>query len=105
MAIQTELEYISTGVGSLPPQYASIAVGSPILEYSHVNIGTTPEPEPMSLASSPQQPTVTQQTTTLEMPQSPPPNPPAVPPAEIEPSMAEVTRPHRIVLFFLTEIS
>ena len=93
MAIQTELEYTSTGVGPLPPQYASIAVGSPLLEYSHVNIGTTPEPEPTPLTSPPQQPTTVRQTTALEALQSPSPKPPAVPLAEIEPSMAEVTFP------------
>jgi len=105
MAIQTELEYTSTGVDPLLPQYASIAVGSPVLEYSHTNIGTTPEPEPMSLASSPQEPTTTQQTATLEVPQTPPPNPPTTPPTETEPMTTEVTFPHRIASFFLTEIS
>lgn len=104
MAIQTELEYTSTGVDPIPQQYVSIAVGSPVLEYSHINVGTTPEPEPepMSLASSPQQPITTQQTTTLEVPQSPSPDPPAVPLVETELSTAEVTFPRRIALFFLT---
>jgi hypothetical protein len=104
MAIQTELEYTSTGVGPLPPQYASIGVGSPVLEYSHTNVGTTPEPEPMSLASSPQQPTTTPQTTTFEAPQAPSPKPPTVPPVETEPSTTEVTFPRRIASLFLTEI-
>ena len=100
MAIQTELEYTSTGVGPLPSQYESIAVGSPILEYSHVNIGTTPEPEPMSLASSPQQPTTTQQVETLETPQPLSPNPPVVPPVETGPSTAEVKFPTGVVCSF-----
>jgi len=103
MAIQTELEYTSTGVDPLPSQYVSVAVGSPVLEYSHVNIGTTPEPEPMSLASSPQQPTATQEVANLETPQPPSPNPPAAPLTEIEPSATEVNSPHRVVLFLLTD--
>ena len=103
MAIQTELEYTSTGVGSLPLQYASIAVGSPALEYTHTGIGTTPEPEPMSLAS-PQEP-ITAQTTILEAPRLPTPEPPAAPHAETEPSTTEVTFLHPNVLLSLTDIS
>ena len=91
MAVQTELEYTSMGVGSLAPQYASIAVGSPVLKYSHTSIGTTPEPEPMSLASSPQEPATTQQITSLEVPRLPTPEPPIAQPAEVEPSTSEVT--------------
>ena len=68
MGVQTEVEYTSTGVDPLRPQYASIAIGSPVLEYSHTYVGTTPEPEPMSLASSPQEPVTIQRTTTLEPP-------------------------------------
>ena len=105
MAVQTELEYTSTGVGTLPPQYTSIAVGSPVLEYSHINIGTTPEPEPMSLASSPQEPATTQQTTTLETPLLPIPEPPTTPPAETEPNATEVTFSPRNPLFFLTNFA
>lgn len=105
MAIQTELEYTSTGVGSLPHQYVSIAVGSPVLEYSHINIGTTPEPEPMSLASSPQEPATTQQTITLEASTPPAPEPLIAPLAETGPSMTEVTFPHRNALFFLTDFA
>ena len=93
MAIQTELEYTSTGVGPIPSQYESIAVGSPVLEYSHVNIGTTPEPEPMSLASSPQQPTTIQQVAILETPQPPSLDLPAAPPVETGPSTTEVNFP------------
>ena len=103
MAIQTELEYTSTGVGSLPLQYASIAVGSPALEYTHTSIGTTPEPEPMSLASSSQEPATTQ-TTIFEVPRLPTPEPPAAPPAETEPNATEVTFPHLNALSFLTDI-
>ena len=105
MAIQTELEYTSTGVDPLPSQHVSIAVGSPVLEYSHVNIGTTPEPEPMSLASSPQQPTTTQQIPILETPETPSPNPPVALPVETEPSANEVCLPRWIALFLLTETS
>src|SRR5882757_8309959 len=97
MAIQTELEYTSTGVGPLPLRYASVAVGSPVLEYSHINIGTTPDPEPMSLPSSPQQPTTAQQTTVLEAPKSPSPVPPIVPPTETEPTTVEVTLLHQLL--------
>jgi len=105
MAIQTELEYTSTGVGTIPPQYTSTGVGSPVLEYSHTNIGTTPEPEPMSLASSPPQPTIIQQTTVVEALKSPSPEPPTVAPVEPGPSTTEVAFFHRLALFFLTEIS
>lgn len=90
MAVQTELEYTSTGVGPLPLQYTSIAVGSPVLNYSHTSVGTTPEPEPMSLVSSPREPPTTQQTTILEAPRTPTPEPPTVPPPETEPSASEV---------------
>jgi hypothetical protein len=103
MAVQTEVEYASTGVGTLPPQHTSIAVGSPILKYSHVNVGTTPEPEPMSLASSPQEPAAAQQTTALESKQ-PSPKPPTMPAAETGPGTTEVISPYPIVLVFLTEI-
>ncbi|KAF9650909.1 hypothetical protein BDM02DRAFT_1220166 [Thelephora ganbajun] len=105
MAIQTEVEYTSTGVGPLPPQYMSIAIGSPVLEYAHINIGTTPEPEPMSLASSPQEPTTTQQATALETPRPPSSDPPTMPPMEIEPSTTEVNFPHSVASPFLTGIS
>lgn len=103
MAVQTEVEYTSTGVSTLPPQYTSLAVGSPILKYSHVNIGTTPEPEPMSLASSPQEPAATQQTVALESKQ-PSPKPPTIPAAETGPGTTEVISPYPIVLVFLTGI-
>ena len=91
MAVQTELEYTSTGVGHLPPQYASTAVGSPALKYSHISIGTTPEPEPTSLVLSPQGPPTTQQTMVSGAPRTPTPKPLTVPSAEIEPGMGEVT--------------
>jgi hypothetical protein len=105
MAVQTELEYTSTGVGSLPLQYASIAVGPPALKYTHTSIGTTPEPEPMPHASSPQEPVTTQQTTVLEAPRLPTPEPSAAPPAETEHGMTEVIFLHMNALFFLTDVS
>lgn len=92
MAVQTEVEYTSTGVDPLTPQYASIAVGSPILKYSHIDVGTTPISEPMSLASSPQEPATIQQTMGSE-----PPRLPSLPPtssvAVTEPSTSEVIFP------------
>jgi len=104
MAVQTELEYTSTGVGSPLLQHASIAVGSPALEYTHTSIGTTPEPELMPLPLPSQEPVATQ-TTILEAPRLPTPEPPAAPPVETEPSTTEVTFFHLRALFFLTHIS
>jgi hypothetical protein len=93
MAVQTELEYTSKGVDPLTPQYTSIAIGSPILKYSHIDVGTTPISEPMSLASSSQEPATTQPALISEHPRLP-----SLPPTELvavtEPSMAEVIFPH-----------
>lgn len=104
MGVQTEMEYTSTGVGPLRPQYASIAIGSPALKYSHTNVGTTPEPERMSLASSPQEPATTQRTTSLEPPRLPSPDPPAMSVAVTEPSTTEVIFLVRLLRPSLTKI-
>jgi hypothetical protein len=90
MGVQTEVEYTSTGVDPLRPQYTSIAIGSPVLEYSHTNVGTTPEPKPMSLALSPQEPVTTHHATALEPPRLPSPEPPALSVAVTEPNTTEV---------------
>jgi hypothetical protein len=100
MAVQTEVEYISTGVEPILPQYASIAVGSPVLKYSHTNVGTTPEPEPMSLVSSPPGPTTFQQNAALEPPPLPLPVPPKTAAAVAESSATEVILPCVFVLAF-----
>ena len=105
MGVQTEVEYTSTGVDPLRPHYVSIAIGSPVSKYSHANVGTTPESEPMSLASSPQVPASTQHTTGSEPPWLPLPESPAVSAAVTgEPSTTEVIFLYRLLYFFLIVI-
>lgn len=101
MGVQTEVEYASTGVDPLRPQYTSIAIGSPVLEYSHTNVGTSPEPEPMTLASSSQEPTTTQYPTASEPPRLLSPEPPAVSVPVAEHNATEVIFFARLYCSFL----
>lgn len=100
MGVQTEVEYTSTGVDPLRPQYTSIAVGSPVLKYSHTNVGTSPELEPTSLASSRQEPVTTYDATALEPPWLSSLEPPGLSVAVAVPSTTEVIfLAHLFVLF------
>lgn len=105
MGVQTEVEYTSAGVDPHLPQYTSVAVGSTILKYAHVDVGTTPRSEPMSLASSPQEPTTSKQTTTLETPQMPSLVSPAVLAPVAEHTATEVIVPYTPACSLLTDIS
>ena len=105
MAVQTEVEYASTGVDPILPQYASIAVGSPILRYSHINVGTTPEPESIPSTPSAQKPPNAQRTAASEPLPLPQPVPPMVSVVVAGHTMTGVIPLAYLLYLFLTEIS